>query len=60
MIQEAIPNPTEAEKEQGYQVCPCGDNVHILQSGFEVRHIVCDKCGYSVVDQVEFFNVRRE
>jgi len=50
-----IPKPTEAEKDQGYQVCPCGDNVHILQAGFEVRHKVCEKCGFSVVDKNEFF-----
>jgi len=52
-----IPKPTEAEKDQGYQVCPCGDNVHILQAGFEVRNIVCEKCGFSVVAKREFFMI---
>lgn len=52
-----IPKPTEAEKYQGYQVCPCGDNVHMLQAGFEVRHIVCEKCWFSVVDKGEFFMI---
>ena len=50
-----IPKPTEKELEQGYQVCPCNQNVHILQAGFEVRHKPCYRCGFSVVDKSEFF-----
>lgn len=50
-----IPKPTEAELEQGYQVCPCHQNVHVLQAGFEVRHKPCYRCGFSVVDKSEFF-----
>lgn len=50
-----IPKPTEQELEQGYQVCPCNQNVHILQAGFEVCHKPCHRCGFSVVDKSEFF-----
>lgn len=46
--------PTDQEKDQGYQICPCGKNVHLLQAGFECRHIKCRDCGYSVVDLNEF------
>ena len=49
-----INKPTEKEKAQGYQICPCGKNVHLLQAGFECRHIKCGECGYSVVDLSEF------
>lgn len=50
-----IPKPTEKELEQGYQICPCNQNVHILQAGFEVLHKPCYRCGFSVVDKSEFF-----
>lgn len=49
-----INKPTEKEIDQGYQICPCGNNVHLLQAGFECRHIKCVDCGYSVVDLNEF------
>ena len=52
-----IPKPTGQEMNQGYQVCPCGDNVHLLQAGFECRHIICDRCKFSVVDKGEFFQL---
>ena len=52
-----IPKPTGQEMNQGYQVCPCGDNVHLLQAGFECRHIICDSCKLSVVDKGEFFRL---
>ena len=52
-----IPKPTGQEMNQGYQVCPCGDNVHLLQAGFECRHIICNRCGFSVVNKGEFFRV---
>ena len=52
-----IPKPTDQEMNQGYQVCPCGDNVHLLQAGFECRHIICDRCKFSVVDKGEFFQL---
>ena len=52
-----IPKPTGQEMNQGYQVCPCGDNVHLLQAGFECRHIVCDRCQFSVVNKGEFFRL---
>lgn len=50
-----INEPTEKEKDQGYQICECGKNVHLLQAGFECRHIKCVECGYSVVDREQFF-----
>ena len=50
-----IPKPTVQEMNQGYQVCPCGDNVHLLQAGFECLHIICDRCKFSVVNNGEFF-----
>ena len=46
--------PTDQEKDQGYRICECGKNVHLLQAGFECRHIKCGECGYSVVDLNEF------
>ena len=49
-----INKPTEKDIDQGYQICPCGKNVHLLQAGFECRHIKCIDCGYSVVDLSEF------
>ena len=52
-----IPKPTGQEMNQGYQVFPCGDNVHLLQAGFECRHIVCDRCQFSVVNKDEFFRL---
>lgn len=52
-----IPKPTDQEINQGYQICPCGDNVHLLQAGFECRHIICDRCKFSVVDKGEFFRL---
>jgi DNA-directed RNA polymerase subunit RPC12/RpoP len=47
--------PTDIEKDQGYRICECGKNVHLLQAGFECRHIKCSECGYSVVDREQFF-----
>ena len=52
-----IPKPTGQEMNQGYQVCPCGDNVHLLKAGFECRHIICDRCKFSVVDKGEYFRL---
>lgn len=52
-----IPKPTDQEMNQGYQVCPCGDNVHLLHAGFECRHIICDRRQSSVVDNGEFFRL---
>lgn len=46
--------PTDLEKDQGYRICECGNNVHLLQAGFECRHIKCGECGYSVVELSEF------
>lgn len=31
-----ISEPTQQELEQGYQICPCGDGVHLLTDGFDV------------------------
>ena len=50
-----IPSPTQQELDVGYQVCMCLKNVHILQAGFECRHIICNECGFSVVSREEFF-----
>lgn len=50
-----IPSPTQQELDAGYQVCPCLNNVHLLQSGFECRHVICSECGFSVVSKKEFF-----
>lgn len=50
-----IPSPTQQEIDAGYQVCHCLNNVHLLQSGFECRHVICNECGFSVVSKEEFF-----
>lgn len=50
------PAPTPQDKEKGYQVCvKCLDHVHLLQAGFDCRHVICEQCGYSVAVKSEFF-----
>lgn len=54
------PKPTETDKDRGYQVCvKCLNKVHILQAGFECRHVICEKCDASVVIKSEFFDGNR-
>lgn len=36
--------PTEEEKYRGYQLCPCGVGVHLLNSGFDIQMIMCRHC----------------
>lgn len=54
-----IPEPTESQKDEGYQECSeCLDGVHLKNGGFDVpRHYICQKCGMSVVSKEEFFNI---
>jgi len=50
-----IPEATDKEKDQGYQICPkCLINAHTLQAGYECLHIYCEKCDRSVCDKKEF------
>lgn len=49
-----ISEPTHQEFEQGYQICPCGDGVHLLQSGFEVDLHRCSQCYVYVADIDDF------
>lgn len=52
-----ISEPTQKELEQGYQICPCGDGVCLLQAGFDVDLTQCPQCMREVADADEFFNV---
>jgi len=52
-----ISEQTRQELEQGYQICPCGDGVHLLQAGFEVPLYHCKKCEKMMARNEEFFNV---
>ena len=50
-----IPEPTEKDKYRGYQFCPCGDGVHLLEAGFDVEGRQCEKCERFVAN-IEDFN----
>jgi len=45
-----ISEPTQQELNQGYQVCPCGDGVHLLQSGYDVDLTMCPQCVREIAD----------
>jgi len=49
-----ISEPTRQELDQGYQICPCGDGAHLLQSGFEVDLTPCGSCFQLVADIDDF------
>lgn len=49
-------NATKEQKDQGYMICTkCRVNVHLLQAGFDCKHVICKQCGASVCDKNEFF-----
>jgi len=49
-----ISEPTPQELDQGYQICPCGDGAHLLQSGFEVDLTMCPQCMREIADIDDF------
>jgi hypothetical protein len=49
-----IPEPTEKDKYRGYQFCPCGDGVHLLEAGFDVDTTMCGQCMREVADIDDF------
>lgn len=52
-----VPKATQKQLDQGFQICPgCLDHVHVLQAGFDCRHVICVKCDRSVVIKSEFFS----
>jgi ribosomal protein S14 len=49
-----ISEPTQQDYDRGYQVCPCGDGVCLLQAGFEVDLTLCPQCMREVADIDDF------
>ena len=51
-----ISEPTQQELDQGYQICPCGGGVALLQAGFDVDTTVCVHCMRDIADVDVFKN----
>jgi hypothetical protein len=51
-----ISEPTQQELNQGYQICPCNEGVHLLQSGFDVDLTMCPQCVREIADIDDFKN----
>jgi len=45
-----ISEPTQKDYDRGYQICPCGDGAHLLQSGFDVDLTMCPQCMREIAD----------
>lgn len=49
-----ISEPTQQDYDRGYQICPCGDGAHLLQSGFDVDMTMCQGCMREIADIDDF------